>query len=143
MLGGNYMNWQFHCSCRNTSDMYQSCYKRFAGMQCIRVTSLKNVTLQTRRDNDDFNFADRNDFGRLTVQLIGSVILNNNNFLFAYVFSCPNSSIGDLVTHSLSDSSFDSMTTMTTSAYNSLCTMHSLQSKCTCDLFGHPLGLNL
>ena len=24
-----------------------------------------------------------------------------------------------------------------------LCTMHSLQSKCTCDLFGHPLGLNL
>ena len=25
----------------------------------------------------------------------------------------------------------------------SLCTMHSLQSKCTCDLFGYPLGLNL
>ena len=24
-----------------------------------------------------------------------------------------------------------------------LCTMHSLQSKCTCELFAHPLGLNL
>ena len=23
------------------------------------------------------------------------------------------------------------------------CTMHSLQSKCTCELFGQPLGLNL
>ena len=78
------MNWQFHCSCRNTSDMYQSCYKRFAGMQCIRVTSLKNVTLQTRRDDDDFNFADRNGFGRLAVQLTGSVIINNNNFLFPF-----------------------------------------------------------
>ena len=55
-------------------------------MQCIRVTSLKNVTLQTRRDDDDFNFADRNGFGRLAVQLTGSVIINNNNFLFAYVF---------------------------------------------------------
>ena len=72
LLGGNYMNWQFHCTCRNTSDMYQSCYKRFAGMQCIRVTSLKNVTLQTRRDDNDFNFTDRN----------GLVIINS----FAYVF---------------------------------------------------------
>ena len=25
----------------------------------------------------------------------------------------------------------------------SLCTRHSLQNKCTCDFFGHPLGLNL
>ena len=54
-------------------------------MQCIRVTSLKNVTLQTRRDGDDFNFADRNGFGRLAVQLTGSVIISNNNF-YLHVF---------------------------------------------------------
>ena len=33
--------------------------------------------------------------------------------------------------------------TVYTNHRGSLCTMHSLQSKCTCELFGHPLGLTL
>ena len=46
--------------------------------------------------------------------------MSRNSLLQLFLFSAvQSSSIGDLVTHSLSDLSFDSMTTMTTSAYNS------------------------